>query len=88
MFVSNDNRNFSTNKNVMAKKLSTDAIILQNRTAFALFLKKGLSEVERYYPDSLGFVQKNQGKTLREVTLILSKKLNAQSERLIPVSAR
>jgi hypothetical protein len=68
----------------MAKKLSTDAIILQNRTAFALFLKKGLDEVKRLYPDSIGFVQKNQGKTLREVTLLLSEKLSAQSEKLIP----
>jgi hypothetical protein len=68
----------------MAKKLSTDAIILQNRTAFALFLKKGLDEVKRLYPDSIDFVQKNQGKTLREVTLLLSEKLSAQSEKLIP----
>jgi hypothetical protein len=68
----------------MAKKLSTDAIILQNRTAFALFLKNGLDEVKRLYPDSMSFVQKNKGKTLREVTMLLSEKLSTQSEKLIP----
>ena len=68
----------------MEKKLSEEALILQNRSAFALFLKKGISEVERLYPDSVNFVEKNQNKTLREVTLLLSKKLNAHSEKLIP----
>lgn len=72
----------------MAKKLSTDAAILQNRTAFALYLKKGIGEVEKFYPGSLSFVQKNKDKTLKEVTLLLTEKLNAQSERLIPVSTR
>ncbi len=68
----------------MSKKLSNDAAILQNRTAFALYLKKELDEVERLYPASLDFVQKNQDKTLKEITLLLTDKLNAQSERLIP----
>jgi hypothetical protein len=68
----------------MSKNLSKDALILQNRTAFALFLKKGIHEVERLYPSSVDFVQRNKGKTLKEVTDFLSKKLNAQSEKLIP----
>ena len=42
----------------MAKKLSKEAAILQNRTAFALYLKKGIGEVKSLYPDSLSFVQK------------------------------
>jgi len=42
----------------MLKKLSSQATILQNRTAYALFLKKGLDEVERLYPDSTEFVKK------------------------------
>ena len=68
----------------MSKKLSSQATILQNRTAYALFLKKGLDEVERLYPNSIEFVKKNKGKTLKEVTLILSKKLNVHNEKLIP----
>lgn len=36
-------------KITMEKKVSADAMILQNRTAFALYLKKGLGEVERLY---------------------------------------
>jgi hypothetical protein len=70
----------------MAKKLSTDAAILQNRTAFALYLKKGLAEVKRLYPDSLEFVKKNKGKTLKEVTLLLTNSLNTQSEISIAAS--
>jgi len=42
----------------MLKKLSSQVTILQNRTAYALFLKKGLDEVERLYPDSTVFVKK------------------------------
>ena len=72
----------------MAKKLSIDAAVLQNRTAFALYLRKGLGEVERLYPSSLRFVKENQGKTLKEITLLLMEELNAHSERLIPASAR
>lgn len=75
-------------KITMEKKVSADAMILQNRTAFALYLKKGLGEVERLYPDSLKFVQQHQDKSLKEVTQLLTEMLNAQSERLIPVSAR
>ncbi len=68
----------------MARVLSAEASILQNRTAFALFLNKGIEEVERLYPDCVLFVKKNQEKTLEEVTDILTEQLNAQSERLIP----
>jgi hypothetical protein len=68
----------------MPKHLSKEAKIMQDRTAFALYLKQGMDEVERLYPDSLEFVIENQDKSLKQVTELLTKKLNAQSEILIP----
>ena len=72
----------------MPRKLSKDAAILQNRSAFSLYLKKGIEAVEKLYPESLVFVKRNKGKSLKEVTEILTEKLNSQSERLIPLSTR
>ena len=72
----------------MNKKLSNDAAVLQKRTAFALFLTKGINEVKRLYPGSVNFVKKNQGKTLKEVTQLLTEELNAHNKMAIPVSAK
>ncbi len=68
----------------MAKYISKEAIIMQNRTAFALFLKKGIDEVERLYPDSLEFVRQHKEKSLKDVTDLLTNILNAQSKILMP----
>ncbi len=68
----------------MPKFLSKEAKIMQDRTAFALYLKKGMDEVERLYPDSIEFVNNNKFKSLKEVTESLTKKLDAQSKILIP----
>jgi hypothetical protein len=68
----------------MPKFLSKEAKIMQYRTAFALYLKKGMDEVERLYPDSIEFVNNNKDKSLKEVTESLTKKLDAQSKILIP----
>ena len=72
----------------MSKNISKDAGILQNRTAFSLYLKKGMDAVENFYPDCVSFVERNKDKTLQEVTQLLTEKLNAQSERLISLSVR
>ncbi len=68
----------------MPKFISKEATIMQNRTAFALFLSKGMEEVKRLYPDALAFVTEHKDKSLKEVTDLLTKNLNAQSKTLMP----
>jgi len=72
--------------------LSNEALIIQHRSAFSVYLKKGIEAVKKFYPESLDFVSQNQGKTLAEVTAILSEKLKhsagTYSEILIPDSVR
>lgn len=54
--------------------------IIQNRSAFILFLKNGIEEVEKYYPESVDFVNKYHDKTLKEITQILEDNLNQTNE--------
>ncbi|MEN2399296.1 hypothetical protein GKZ90_0005880 [Flavobacterium sp. MC2016-06] len=63
---------------------SDKAIILENRSAFALFKSKGINSVKNHFPKSVGFVLENSEKTLRQVTEELTEKLNAYSESPIP----
>jgi hypothetical protein len=55
---------------------SKEAIIIQHRSAFSLYLRKGLAEVEKRYPESVEFVELNKGKSLKDVTDILTEELN------------
>ena len=68
------------------------AAIIQCRSAFSLYLRKGLEEVEKRYPDSVEFVKQHSNKSLLEVTNILTEQLNTSassySETPIPVSAK
>jgi ERCC4-related helicase len=52
------------------------ALILKNRSAFALFKSQGIRSVEQYFPESVDFVNKNSTKTLKKVTEELEEKLN------------
>jgi len=71
---------------------SKEAFIIQCRSAFSLYLRKGLTEVEKRYPESVEFVKQHSNKSLLEVTNILTEQLNTStnsySETSIPVSAK
>ena len=69
---------------------SKEAAIIQCRSAFSLYLRKGLEEVEKRYPESVEFVKQHRNKSLLEVTNILTEQLNttadSYNETSIPAS--
>ena len=71
---------------------SKEAAIIQCRSAFSLYLRKGLAGVEKRCPDAVEFVKQHSNKSLLEVTNILTEQLNTSansySETSIPVSAK
>jgi len=71
---------------------SKEASIIQCRSAFSLYLRKGLAEVEKRYPESVEFVKQHRDKSLLEVTNILTEQLNTlantYNETSTPVSAK
>jgi hypothetical protein len=71
---------------------SREAFIIQCRSAFSLYLRKGLEEVEKRYPESVEFVKQHSNKSLLEVTNILTEQLNTSASSYsgtsIPASAK
>jgi hypothetical protein len=69
---------------------SKEASIIQCRSACSLYLRKGLEEVEKRYPESVEFVKQHRDKSLLEVTNMLTEQLNTSasyySETSIPIS--
>lgn len=59
-------------------------IILQNRSAFSLFKRKGIDAVNVSFPKSVKFVMQNSEKSLKQVTKELEEALKAHSENFSP----
>lgn len=72
--------------------LSNKALLAQHRSAFSLFIESGnsLEKVKKFYPESLTFVRTNKGKSLKDVTKILSTHMQEKTQRETrkPVLAR